>query len=42
MNNRVSKQTGPPDLTELARKTGLVVGPFDSESVNRVFDQLEK
>jgi hypothetical protein len=42
MSNRVSKQTGPLDLTELSRKTGLVVRPFDSESVNRLFAEIEK
>ena len=36
------KKTGPPDLAELSRKTGLVLRPVDLESVNRLFAEIEK
>jgi len=36
------KKSGPLDLTKLSRKTGLVVRLVDSESLNRLFAELEK
>ncbi len=32
----------PPDLAEVSLKTGLVLRPLDSESVNRLFAEIEK
>ena len=34
MTNRVSKQTGPTNLDELARKTGLVIRSVDSDAID--------
>jgi hypothetical protein len=36
------QRIGPPELRELSRKTGLVLRPVDSGSVNRLFAELEK
>jgi hypothetical protein len=40
MRNIISEQTNT--LTELARKTGLVVRPLDPAAVNSLFAELEK
>ena len=42
MTNRVSKQTGPTNLDELARKTGLVIRSVDSDAIDSLFDKLER
>ena len=35
-------KTIPPDLAELSLKTGLVLRTIDSESVNRLFAEIER
>jgi len=42
MTNPVSEQLITPDLSELARKTGLVVRPLDPAAIDTLFAELEK
>ena len=42
MSNPVSEQIITPDLTELARKTGLLLRPLDPGAIDTLFAELEK
>lgn len=42
MSSIATEEIVADDLVELARKTGLVVRPFDAATVNRLFIELEK
>ncbi len=42
MSNTTTDQTITPELAELSRKTGLVIGPVDPGQVNTLFTSLEK
>jgi len=41
MSNPVSEHIITPDLTELARKTGLLVRPLDPAAIDTLFAELE-
>jgi hypothetical protein len=41
MSNPVSEQIINPDLTELARKTGLLVRPLDPAAIDTLFAEKD-
>ncbi len=41
IDNRVSRRGYTPDLTEVSRKTGLIVRSLDSAAMEKLFDELE-